>query len=259
MAGEMTEFEQGERAGYVLIVGPRGPERTRIFGTLKAAAMEVYAATEAEVLAIPDLLSPALTVLADGGGGREQRQAALEKLLAYPPLVGVPILVVAGARDIDSFTGAITKGAAAYLAQPVDEGELVSTARRLSDWRDTHGCTEKRRRVRRPLILKVEVTVRSTHEHVPGQMLDVSSRGCRLEVEREVREGERVRIVLHGPEGSTHVALGAVVRWHARAGERRHLLGLRFSGSTAVLAPALLGAPGAQAGDLTGSNPGSAG
>jgi hypothetical protein len=50
-----------------------------------------------------------------------------------------------------------------------------------------------------------------------------------------------VRIILHGHEDSTHVALGAEVRWHRVAPSGVHVVGVRFTGTTALLAGKLLG------------------
>ena len=52
-----------------------------------------------------------------------------------------------------------------------------------------------------------------------------------------------VRIILHGHEDSTHVALGAEVRWHRVAPSGTHVVGVRFTGTTALLAGKLLGLP----------------
>ncbi len=39
---------------------------------------------------------------------------------AHPALQGVPLLILAYDADIDSYSGAITQGAAAYLVKPFD-------------------------------------------------------------------------------------------------------------------------------------------
>lgn len=189
------------------------------------------------MLATLDLVPPRLVVQ---DGDAPHRQRTQERLQAHPPLVGVPLVVVASERDIDSFTAALTRGAAAYLAKPVDAAELREVARRLVGWSDSTGRSERRRRLRRPLLMKVDLDVHGREGFLEGQLLDVSSRGCRLETPVELSRGTRVRVVLRGLEQSTHVALGAVVAWSQGAGGR-HLLGCRFTGTTAVMAAKLLG------------------
>lgn len=242
------------RSGYTLVVAPRGKDRTDLFKLLKDAGLEVAAAAEADVLATLDLLPPALVIL-DHQGSKDALQDVQRRLMSAPQLMGVPLLVLAYASDVDSFSGAITKGAAGYLVKPADPKELLSTVRHLSGWLETQGRTEKRRHLRRPLVMKLDVDIRSQKLKVPGQMLDVSSRGCRIEVAQVVPRGGRLRLVLRAPEGSTNVALGAYVRWSRPAAGGGCQLGLRFTGTTAVLAPRLLGVPvpGAMPGGAPGT------
>jgi DNA-binding response OmpR family regulator len=237
----VTEEEGGgSRTSYTLVVGPEQGDRAWIEKTLEAAGLEVAVATDEEVRLATDWVPPHLLIL-DDSGGREDRRARQAFLLRHPNLQGVPLLVLAYDTDIDSYSGAITKGAAAYLVKPVDPEELVIAARRLSGWLGASDRTEKRRRLRRPLLMKVDVDIRSRKVRVPGQMLDASGTGCRVEVTEEVPRGELVRVILHAHEDSTHVALGAEVRWHRLADNGAHLLGLKFTGTTALLAGKILG------------------
>src|SRR5262249_48343355 len=156
-------------------------------------------------------------------------------------LKGVPLLILAYDSDIDSFTDAITKGASAYLVKPVSADELVRVSQRLSGWADSIDRTERRRRVRRPLLMKVEVDLKEKKRKLMGQMLDVSGGGCRIELPEEVHTGELLRIILHGQDASTHVALGVEVRWHQPSPTGTHIAGCRFTGTTALLAGKILG------------------
>jgi CheY-like chemotaxis protein len=228
------------RAGYTLVVGPDNEDRTWVVGTLEAGGLEVYAATDEEVHSSTDWVAPHLLVL-DDSAGIEQRRLRQARLLAHPNLRGVPLLVLAYDTDIDSFSGAITKGAAAYLVKPVDPDEVVEAAQRLCGWMGSSDLTEKRRRLRRPLLMKVDVEIRSRRVRVPGQMLDASGGGCRIEVGQEIAPGELLRVILHAHEDSTHVALGAEVRWHQLTSSGAHLIGVRFTGTTALLAGKILG------------------
>jgi hypothetical protein len=74
-----------------------------------------------------------------------------------------------------------------------------------------------------------------------GQIVDVSGSGCRVELTEELKPGDLVRVILQGHEGSTHVALGAETRWHRVAPDGTHVAGLRFTGTTAMLAGKILG------------------
>lgn len=222
------------------MIGPSGEDRWAAASILGAAGLEVAEATEAELYAAPDQAPPSLVVL-DDSRGRAARDAVQARLKAHPALQGVPLLILAYDADIDSYSGAITQGAAAYLVKPVDPEELAEAARRLSGWKSRGDRTEKRRRVRRPLLMKVDVELRREKRRIQGQLLDASGSGCRVEVPEEVAAGELVRVTLHSHEDSTHVALGAEVRWQVAAPSGAHELGLRFTGSTAALAGQLLG------------------
>jgi response regulator RpfG family c-di-GMP phosphodiesterase len=177
----------------------------------------------------------------DDPGGSSERLATLRRLLAHPSLQGVPIVVISPDGDIDSYSGTLTKGAAAYIVKPVVSDELVGIVRKLSEWVDTTLRTEKRRRMRRPLLMRVDVDVRSRKVKLAGQLIDVSGGGCRIEVTEPVAVGEAIRIILHGYDASTYVALGADVRWSREGANGTHLIGCRFSGTTALLAGKLLG------------------
>jgi CheY-like chemotaxis protein len=202
--------------------------------------IEVFAGTEADVLVTTDLMPPVLFVL-DDPGGQDERMASMRRLLNHPALRGVPLIVLSPDTDIDSYSGTLTKGAAAYLVKPVQPAELVEVVRKLYEWVGTHDRTEKRRRLRRPLIMRVDVDIRSTKEKVGGHLIDVSGGGCRIELGVAIDVGESIRIILHGYDASTYVALGGEVRWQKKVAEGVYAIGCRFTGTTALLAGKLLG------------------
>ena len=208
-------------------------------GTLLRGGLDVATATEADVLVSRDLSPPRLLIL-DDAQSRAGRMSTLRHLQAHPPLKGIPLLILSYDSDIDSFTDAITKGAAAYLVKPVGAEELLAVAKRLSGWVGTSDHTERRRRVRRPLLLKVEVHMRATKTTAMGQTVDVSGSGCRIEIPAEVRQGDLLRLVLQGQDSSTHVALGVEVRW-SQPTTTGWVAGCRFTGTTALLAGKILG------------------
>jgi len=198
------------------------------------------AATEADLVATPDIQPPRL-VIVDHPGTRAERLASLRVLQAIPALVGVPVVLLSKDIDIDSYSEAITAGVAAYLHRPVRAEDLLDVAKRLSGWTGTSDRTERRRRLRRPLLMRVEVVVRSSKARVQGQTLDVSASGCRVELDQAVPPGELVRVILHAQDASTHVALGGEVRWSAPSPSGLPAIGVRFTGTTAMLAGKLLG------------------
>jgi CheY-like chemotaxis protein len=237
----VTDHRVGDpRTGYTLGVGPPSQDRDWIEATLLWGHLEVYVGSEGEVLATPDLVPPVLVIL-DDSGRADARRASQRHLAAHPALQGVPLLILSYEADIDSFSDAIAKGAAAYLVKPVNPEELVAVAQKLSGWTGISDHSEKRRRLRRPLLLRVDIDIRARKLRVPGHLIDASGSGCRIELDQPLSPGDLVRVVLHGHRGSTHVALGAETRWHRVAPDGRHVAGLRFTGTTALMAGKLLG------------------
>ena len=230
----------GTRYQYALVVGNDAPDRAWVEGILMRGGLEVAACTEAELLAMPDIVPPQIIIL-DDASAREERMATFANLRAHPPLTGVPIVVLAYDADIDSFSAAVTRGAAAYLVKPVPAEEVVAVAHKMSGWLSSSDRTEKRRRLRRPLLLRVDVEVRARQLTVPGQIVDVSGTGCRVELKEPLEKGETVRITLYGLEGSTNLTLGGEVRWHRQAPDGTHVIGAKFTGTAAVLAGRMLG------------------
>ena len=135
---------------YTLVVGPDSPDRAWLESVLMRGGLEVAACSEAELLAMPDVVAPQLVIL-DDSGSREERMASFANLLAHSPLTGVPVVVLSYDADIESFSTAITRGAAAYLVKPVAAEEIVAVAHKISGWLRSNDRTEKRRRQRRPL------------------------------------------------------------------------------------------------------------
>ena len=231
-----------EKAGYqyTLVVGPDSPDRAWLESVLLRGGLEVAACTEAEILAMPDVVPPQVVFL-DDSTAREERMASFANLKAFPALAGVPIVILALDADMDSFSGAITRGAAAYLVKPVAAEEVVAVAHKISGWLRSGDRTEKRRRLRRPLLMRVDVEVSGRGGVVPGQIIDASGTGCRVELQGPVEKGDAVRLTLYGVEGSTDLSLGAEVRWQRRAPDGTQVAGVKFTGTTAVLAGRLLG------------------
>jgi CheY-like chemotaxis protein len=184
---------------------------------------------------------PPHLIFPDDSSTREERMASLTRVRSHPPLTGVPLVVLAYDADIDSFSTAITHGAAAYLVKPVAAEEVLAVAHKISRWLSSGDRTETRRRPRRPLLLRVAVAVRGRGLEVPGQIVDVSGSGCRIELDSVLERGESVRLTLHGVEGSTELTLGAEVRWKRQAPDGSRVAGVKSTGTAAVLASRVLG------------------
>jgi CheY-like chemotaxis protein len=233
----------GDRLGliYTLIVGFEGDTHlAEAEQVLLGGGVALAAATESELLATPDIAAPRLVIL-DHPGTRGERMATLRRLRALPALVGVPVAVLAVDSDIDSYSEAITSGVSAYLVRPVKAAELLDVARRLSGWTGVSDQTERRRRLRRPLLMRVEVQVKSSQARLEGQLLDIGTGGSRVELGEPVAVGELVRVILHANDASTHVALGGELRWHKLVAPSRYQIGIRYTGTTALMAGKLLG------------------
>jgi CheY-like chemotaxis protein len=186
----------------------------------------VAACTEAELLAMPDIVPPQIVIL-DDSSACEERMASFANLGSHGPLAGVPVVVLAYDADIDSFSNAITRGAAAYLVKPVAAEEVVAVAHKISGWLRSTDRTEKRPRLRRPLLLRV--------------IVDVSGSGCRIELKQPLEKGDAVKLTLYGVEGSIDLSLAAEVRWQRVAPDGTQVAGVKFTGTAAVLAGRLLG------------------
>jgi ActR/RegA family two-component response regulator len=225
---------------YSLVVGSDSPDRAWLESVLMRGGLEVAACTEAELLAMPDIVPPQIVIL-DDSSSREERMASFANLRAHRPLAGVPVVILAYDADIESFSTAITRGASAYLVKPVAAEEIVAVAHKISGWLRSSDRTEKRRRLRRPLLLRVDVEIAGREGVFPGQIVDASGSGCRIELKQPLEKGNAVRLTLYGVEGSIDLSLGAEARWERRTPDGTQVAGLKFTGTAAILAGRLLG------------------
>jgi ActR/RegA family two-component response regulator len=225
---------------YSLVVGSDSPDRAWLESVLMRGGLEVAACTEAELLAMPDIVPPQIVIL-DDSSSREERMASFANLRAHRPLAGVPVVILAYDADIESFSTAITRGASAYLVKPVAAEEIVAVAHKISGWLRSSDRTEKRRRLRRPLLLRVDVEIAGRDGVFPGQIVDASGSGCRIELKQPLEKGNAVRLTLYGVEGSIDLSLGAEARWERRTPDGTQVAGLKFTGTAAILAGRLLG------------------
>jgi len=169
---------------------------------------------------------------------REDLLAALDRVRADPVLGAVPLVVVCHERDVERFTAAVSRGAAACFSPPLDPAQLRSTIGRLARWRDGAGPVERRLRRRRPLLIRLDV-------HLPGDVTvagllrDVSTIGCRLETPCTVAPGTAIGLTPYGYDSSLEFRIGATVRRCVPLAPGVHVLACRFSGTGAVMAPRL--------------------
>jgi CheY-like chemotaxis protein len=232
-------------AASVIVVGPDGSARERIVDALRRAPLSLTTLTEAEALGRRGLTPPHLVVLVRGGP-RAEREAAQVRLLSHPALHGAPLLVVAAETDVDSYGGALARGAAAYVASAASPPELRALARRLvrgAERRRAEGRAgdHDRRSTRRPLLLKVEVEDRARGTRLSGHIVDVGLSGCRLELAQPLAKGVPVGLQLHAYRESTGIVLAGSVRWTRPGDDGMHLVAVGFNGTSAVVARRLFG------------------
>jgi CheY-like chemotaxis protein len=216
-----------------LLVSYRDDHSPGVRATLASAGLEVETATEPQILAAPTLVPPAVIVLDDPRPRPERRSSQL-RLRSHPALSGVPLLVLSEDCSIDSFGGAIARGAAAFLHLPADPAELEETAQRLAAWRRRRPATEGRRAGRRPLLLSADLDVPG-RGIVRGRIVDVSATGCRLEAPHAIAPGTTLGIVPRSCEDSTDIRLGGRVRW-SRPSRAGSTVAVRWTGTASVVA-----------------------
>ena len=236
-------------AAEAVVVGPAGSERDRLVEALGGAGLSVRVLTEAEALGQRQLALPRLVVLARGGP-RAEREATQVRLLSHPALHGAPLLVVAPETDVDSYGGALARGAAAYVSADTGPAEVRDLALRLVRAGDrrwdsgTRPVSVDRRGRRRPLLLKVEVEDRARNTRLAGHIVDVGFSGCRLELADPLPKGTPVGLQLLAYRETTGIMLAGSVRWTRPGDGGTHLVAVRFNGTSAIMARRLFGLGG---------------
>jgi PilZ domain len=236
-------------AADAVVVGRAGEDRDRLAEALGGAGLSVRVLTEAEALAQRGLPPPRLVALVHPGP-RVEREAAQVRLLSHPALHGAPLLVVAPGTDVDSYGGALARGAAAYLSLDTGPAEVRDLARRLVRAANRRQDSEaradspERRRSRRPLFLKVKVEDRARNTQLAGHIVDVGLSGCRLELADPLPRGTPVGLQLLAYRETTGIVLAGSVRWTRPGDGGMHLVAVRFNGTSAVMARRLFGLGG---------------
>jgi hypothetical protein len=165
---------------------------------------------------------------------------SVKRLRAFPPVIGVPLLVLGREHGADGCSVLVAAGAAACLPESSTSDKFLGAVRSLAQWQGRGESTEKRRRVRRPLYMGVDVTFRARDVRVKAKMLDASGGGCRLELPEAVARGEAVKISIKLQEMGS-VGLAAEVRWVREMPAGGYEAGVRFTGTSALLAGKVLG------------------
>jgi DNA-binding response OmpR family regulator len=232
-------MENTQRA-YVLVIGSDGPNRLWIETTLLQTGFVVACTEPSTMRAQKAIRSPRLIVLEETTASRASR-TDLQSLARIRPLERVPWIIVSEDRSISSFGNALANGAAAYLTFPLTVRDFLDVVRRLSADAATIPAMERRRLPRRLLVIAIDVETRSGSQQQSGWMLDVSGSGCRIELPEAVLTNEGLRIMLRVGGQPSALALSADVKWQTPMEPKRLVLGLRFTGTSALLASKILG------------------
>jgi CheY-like chemotaxis protein len=224
----------------ILVVGGSAEDGRWLEDALRPSGLAVTVRPRADALAPPAAENrprPEVVVLHERRR-REDLLESLDRLHADAALGRTPLVVVDHERDIERFIAAVGRGAAACVCPPLDPVHLRATVTRLARWRDGKGPRDRRRRGRRPLLLRVDV-------HLPGERVlvgllrDVSGTGCRIEAPERVAPGTEVSITPYGYDASLEFRIGAIVHRHLEPEPGQHVLACRFTGTGAVMAPRL--------------------
>jgi CheY-like chemotaxis protein len=225
----------------ILVLGGSAEDGRWLEDALRPTGLVLSLASLDAALGATDARTPAVVVLHERRR-REDLLAALDRLRAHPTLGRAPLVVVDHERDIERFTAAVARGAAACVSPPFDPAHLRATVTRLARWRDAPEAPgERRLRRRRPLLLRVDVHLPSEGGVVGGLLRDVSGSGCRIEASRPVPPGTSVGITPYGYDASLEFRVAAIVRRDAKVDGDVHMLACRFAGTGAVMAPRLFG------------------
>jgi CheY-like chemotaxis protein len=224
----------------ILVVGGSPEDGRWLEDALRPSGLAVTIRSLEDALAPPPSetrLRPDVVVLHERRR-REDLLESLDRLHADPALGETPLVVVDHERDIERFIAAVGRGAAACVCPPLDPAHLRATVTRLARWRDGKGSGDRRRRSRRPLLLRVDVHLPDARV-VVGLLRDVSGTGCRIESPERVAPGTEVSITPYGYDASLEFRIGAIVHRHLEPDPGNHVLACRFTGTGAVMAPRL--------------------
>jgi CheY-like chemotaxis protein len=124
------------------------------------------------------------------------------------------VVVLTGRADYQTFARVVQQGASAYVIKPFRFPELVATCQKvlLASAARSYVIAERRRGLRRFLIVEVNVLSHDDKPVALGELLELSAGGARLELGVALVAGERVRLAFHLP-GGVPLRLTGEIRW----------------------------------------------
>lgn len=168
------------------------------------------AAIELVRLSSPDLILLDLAMPAMTGW------QVLEELQASSRTASIPVVLQTSAEDYGSFDRAKKLRVAAFVSKPFRLSELVETCRRILE-----GARPLQGRVEPPEVIpEVEIGDASGAVVARGTVIDVSPAGAQVDLNRPLRVGEQVTLIVK--ERGRSESRPAVVRWVTKVGGRFH-------------------------------------
>ena len=200
----------------ILVVDDQPAIRTVLELALGEAGADVRTAPDGpaarELVAIrpPDLIL--LDLAMPGMTGWQ----VLETLQASSRTAPIPVVLQTSAEDFSSFERAKKLRVAAFVSKPFRLAEVVETCRRILEGaRPLQGILE-------PPVPVPEVEVRDAGDAPAGvgTLIDTTSDGAQVDLDRPLKIGQRVTLVLK--ERGRSDAQPAVVRWVTKVDNRFH-------------------------------------
>ncbi|PYQ19022.1 MAG: hypothetical protein DMF81_23210 [Acidobacteria bacterium] len=145
----------------------------------------------------------------------------LDALSGSPRTAGIPVVLETSAEDFPSFDRARRHGVAAFVSKPFRLSEVVETCRRILEGaRPLQGRQES-------TAATPPVQMRDGEDNLVsmGWLIDMDSRGARVDLENPLQPGRRFTLVTQ--DGARTITRQAEVRW-ANAVSGRYHHGLLF-------------------------------
>jgi CheY-like chemotaxis protein len=166
-------------------------------------ALEKVSAQRVDLM-ILDLMMPGV----DGWG-----VLASLRTLSSPP----PVVVMTALADYATFARVVKEGASAYVCKPFRFHELVATCQGvlLAETRSPAAARaeDRRRSRRRSLMVEVRVLSREMSPIALGELMNISTRGARVDLGVPLEKGTTIRIAFHVPGNANRFTLAGDVLW----------------------------------------------
>jgi CheY-like chemotaxis protein len=198
----------------ILVIDDQPSIRGILETALTEAGADVWCAADGSTaLAMLESASPELILLDLAMPGMSGWQV-LESLSSTARTAGIPVVLETSAEDFPSFQRARKHGVAAFVSKPFRLAEVVETCRRILEGaRPLQG----RREAGAPTP---PIQIRDAEDNLValGRLLDMDTRGARVELESPLEIGRRIKLVTQ--EHDKVVTRSAEVRWVTPAGGR---------------------------------------